>query len=88
MGPADLESPQMWTSAFWGTSVCSGAARTCLECSAVSVMRAMSWTAAVVTAQVWRHWRLGMGDAGLGARRGTAHFFAAIVSPFKYLLLG
>lgn len=22
VGPADLQSPQMWTSAFWGTSAC------------------------------------------------------------------
>lgn len=50
---ADLGPPQMWTSAFSGTSACSGAARTCLECSAVPAVGAMSWTAAGATAQVW-----------------------------------
>lgn len=49
---ADLGSPQMWTSVFSGTSACSGAARTCPECSAVCAVAAMSWTAVGATAQV------------------------------------
>lgn len=49
---ADLGSPQMWTSVFSGTSVCSGAARTCPGCSAASVVGATSWTAAAATARV------------------------------------
>lgn len=35
---ADLRSPQVWMGACWATSVCLGAVRTCLECSAESVI--------------------------------------------------
>lgn len=71
---ADLGSPQTWTSAFSGTSVCSGAARTCPECSAASAVRAMSWTAVVAIAQVW-------GQPGWGGgRRGRAYCLPALRS--------
>lgn len=71
-GRPDLASPQTWMSAFWETSVCSGAVRTCLECSAASVMRVLSWTAVVATAQVWGQQGGGRGDAGVGL--GGAQF--------------
>lgn len=60
---ADLGSPQMWTSVSSGTSACSGAARTCPECSAVSAVGATSWTAVGATAQVWGQPGCGCGRA-------------------------
>lgn len=48
-------------------------------------MRAMSWTVAAVTVQVWGHWGLGTGDAGVGAGRGTPHFFAVISKEYPLL---